>query len=142
MNYKIPNRVRIRLFYPLLLVHLKLSKPSDMSLNLILSCCTLVILSLTADGLPQNPIVEGLRALFSTKKEGGVNLSLFEDLNIPLDLIPDEFKFIKKGLCGQEATKKCFCEEGAEVAFILFPRNRQSVTFKDIKRIFAKCRPT
>merc|ERR1711862_43041 len=100
--------------------------------------------SILTSGFPQkNPIVEGLRALFSGNSDGpgGFKLNILDDLSIPSELIPQEFKFIKSGLCGSARTRKCFCEENAEIETIVFPR-RDSVTFKDIKRIFAQCRPT
>lgn len=110
----------------------------------------LLILFLSFQSLksaPQNPIVEGLRALFKPSGRSidgdkpGLNLSLLDNINIPENLIPDEFKFIRTGLCGKESTKKCFCEEGATNKVIAFPSSRDTVTFKGIKGIFANCRP-
>ena len=89
----------------------------------------------------KNPIVEGLRAIFG----GGnsPNFKFLDGISIPASMIPPEFKFIKNGLCGSGArTRMCFCEENANIEKIVFPRNKNSVTFKDLKRIFAQCRPT
>ena len=89
----------------------------------------------------KNPIVEGLRAIFG----GGnsPNFKFLDGISIPASMIPPEFKFIRKGLCGSGArTRMCFCEENANIEKIVFPRNKNSVTFKDLKRIFAQCRPT
>ncbi len=107
--------------------------------------CTLTIAVVEASPFPQkNPIVEGLRALFGGGRsiEGGrLNLGLFEDLSIPESLIPDEFKFIRTGLCGSDRTKKCFCEDNAVIKSIEFPQSGDKITFKGIKNLFAKCRP-
>ena len=89
----------------------------------------------------KNPIVEGLRAIFG----GGnsPNFKFLDGISIPASMIPPEFKFIKNGICGSGArTRMCFCEENANIEKIVFPRNKNSVTFKDLKRIFAQCRPT
>ena len=68
--------------------------------------------------------------------------NFLDELSIPDSLIPPEFKFIKDGLCGEgQKTRRCKCEEGALEQNLNFPQNRDSVTFKDIKRIFSRCRP-
>lgn len=102
----------------------------------------LLLASISTSAFPQkNPIVEGLRAIFG----GGnsPNFKFLDGISIPASMIPPEFKFIRKGLCGSGArTRMCFCEENANIEKIVFPRNKNSVTFKDLKRIFAQCRPT
>ena len=100
----------------------------------------IILTSKSTLGFPSNPIVEGLRAIFSG--ESDFKFDVFNDISLPANMIPEEFKFIKKGLCGSARTRKCFCEENADIDFIVFPPGKDSVRFKDIKKIFAHCRPT
>ena len=94
--------------------------------------------------IPQGQgILAGLRS-FVSGVTSNLKLDFLDDFDVPDSMVPEEFKIIKFGLCGADIpTKSCTCEEGAEVVEMTFPKAAStSITFKELKTIFGKCRPT
>lgn len=95
-------------------------------------------------GLPpqQNGILASLRNIVSGVTSG-FNMDFLDDFSVPDSMVPNEFKVIRLGLCGlDQQTKSCICEVGASMKTLIFPDDRTDVTFRDLKDIFGKCRPT
>ena len=94
----------------------------------------------TTLALPQNGLLEGLRKIVSGVTS--FNTDVLNDFEVPDSMVPEEFKVIRFGLCGAEPTLDCDCEPGAELPKITFPQENTAFTFKDLKILFGRCRPT
>ena len=89
---------------------------------------------------PQTGLLESLRKIVSGATK--FNTDFLDDFSVPDSMVPEEFKFIRFGLCGSQPTLSCNCEIGAPLQSINFPRDNPDFTFKDLKVLFGHCRPT
>ena len=86
-------------------------------------------------------LLDGLRRLVSGGGPGGPNFNFLDNLDIPDSMVPEEFRVIRAGICGEKVfTKSCECEPGSEIEVMTFPKD-PSISFKEMKDIFGKCRP-
>ena len=108
-------------------------------MRLVQLFCWLLLGSLSA-AFPQNSLLEGLRKIVSGVTS--FNTDVLNDFEVPDSMVPEEFKFIRFGLCGAKPTLDCDCEQGAELPKITFPQDNSAFTFKDLKILFGRCRPT
>lgn len=105
---------------------------------------TLILFALVSfcKGQGNNGILASLRNIVSGVTTG-LNFDFLDDFGVPDSMVPDEFKVIRHGMCQDgQPTLSCSCETGAEMDVMTFPTDRFDITFRDLKTIFSKCRPT